>query len=91
MQSGLRPEKLPIIESCQVYTNSSLASFALYIQFFWFCHAAFCNTLMRLHKNIFEQKGFYRLEYIDYPKKKQKEQQENKQTTNKHKNWENGA
>lgn len=37
---------------------------------------------MRLHKNIFAQKGFYRLEYIAYPKKKKKEQQENKQTTN---------
>jgi len=42
---------------------------------------------MRLHKNIFAQKGFYWLEYIAYPKKKRK----NNKRTNKHKNGENGA
>lgn len=39
---------------------------------------------MRLHKNIFEQKGFYRLEYIDYPKKKNRKNNKrtSKQQTN---------
>lgn len=35
---------------------------------------------MRLQKNIFAQKGFYRLEYITYPKKKERTTREQTNT-----------
>ena len=76
MQSGLRRVKLPIIESCQVYTTFSGFTMPL-------CATPSCvSTKKCLHKKV--STG---LNTSPILKKKRK----NNKRTNKHKNRENGA